>query len=142
LPGKRDKMVDKKTATPVGVKIISIFFILIGIVVLIEALGFFVFGGPIFATALSLTGILYVILARIVWKGENWGRIIVIIISLIAFIIWVFNLDSILSYSLRDYLFLITTLSLYSIWYIFAVVYALIAGYLLFNKKAKEFFSH
>jgi len=149
------KISNSKKKVPLGVMIISIILSLIGLLYLI-ALGllFFVvyaFGGIGSLMALEslffLIPIIFILLVIFLIKGKNWARIIVIIgliISLVWAILSIFlPLDKIIFGSIipgGEFVGI-----KHSFWdYVKDAIYIfgelIILFYLLFNKKAKEFF--
>lgn len=134
---------------PLGIKLLSIFGLIVGGLVVLfgmafTSLGFF---GPsnveqadwflpvvmafsaIFGIIFLLFGLFIIFVARALWKGKNWARILVVIFSVlgaIPIIAMIFGAESV-------------QLGLNAIFG--PIVNLLVAGYLLFNKKAKEFFS-
>ena len=122
---------------PLGVKVISILYYIGAVGLILMGIGLMVGGGaaiaenPLFAalsgmiTVLGIiligTGALYFFIGRGLWKGKNWSRWAVIIISAIWIILGIMN--GIMA-------------NIPSI-----VVNAIIGGYLLFSKSAKASFA-
>jgi|SRR3989344_3991687 len=154
----------KRGEPPVGVKIISIFNWICSVIFIIAGLLFFVLGVfsigggfsglegfeelggvfaifGVFALVIGLVFLFFAVLSIFIaiglWKGKNWARIIEIVFSCLGFL---FSLLIVLST-----IFVIAqegfdgfnfSLNLFSLLY-----NSLIGLYLIFNSKAKEFFS-
>jgi len=122
---------------PVGVKIISILsYVGVGIFLIMPILMMFLFtsfGGSTFGAIAGVVNFIVFIplavlsffIARGLWRGQKWSRIIMIVFSIISVVLGIwglvmgsFNWSSIVS----------------------LVISGFIGGYLLFSKKAKEFF--
>jgi len=140
----------KKTSTklmPVGVKIIAILYYIGAVLVILAALGFLLGGAALagFAGAIPglevlgglgaglfiVGGIILIALAVLLffigkglWKGVNWTRIAVIILSAIGIV------SAIVSIINGEFG---ATISL--------VIHVIIGGYLLFNKTVKQAFA-
>lgn len=131
---------------PTGVKVISVLFYIVAVLALILGILALVGGGlagslvgndsenaalgPIFAVAGVAAGVILIIIAvfyffigRGLWKGQNWARIVAIILAVIGL------LSSLLS--------LIQGAWMSIIW---LVVDGWIAWYLWFNKNVKKAF--
>src|SRR3989344_1989591 len=125
---------------PIGVKIISILFYLVsagmifsaitlmvsGIAIPIPGLGLlgsatFIVGGII----LVALGVFGLFVGRGLWKGKNWTRIVAIIFMAV--------------YIISGIISLIQGVSIITI--LFVLIYAFIAGYLLFSSKVKAAFA-
>ncbi|KKQ34752.1 MAG: hypothetical protein US50_C0038G0012 [Candidatus Nomurabacteria bacterium GW2011_GWB1_37_5] len=138
----------QKIQTPLGVKIISImYYINATIMVIFGILGLFFgtaffsmiqtapseIGGAsgIFGAVAGFVGAIFLVLgiflgyaAYSFWRGKNWTRILIIVLSALAFLSALVNMFSSASFGL--------VLSL--------IISGLIIFYLLANKQAKEFF--
>ena len=116
--------------TPALVKVISIlYYVSMGSLVIIAIGSFFVFEelnlAILISSVLIFLAALSFFIARGLWKGKNWARILVIIFAILNFIIGIMFLVK------MDISNGITNL----------LPGGLIAGYLLFSTKVKEFFS-
>lgn len=126
---------EDKQFIPAGVKIISILHYIgailgfIGGIFLIFSFLGFDFIIKIVGGFLLIYGIFSFFIARGLWKGKNWAKILAIIFSISGFLISLGNLI----FKVGEINRLGTIPSL--------VIYGFIAGYLLFSNKAKEFFS-
>jgi len=135
-----------KKDVPVGAKVISVLYIVVAILVLIGGIMLLVGAGnaasfeslnPIaglFTTELvALIGTIIIILALVMlftgislWKGKNWARIVVIIISVISIIGAIMGMLKGVKVSSEI---------------IRLVINLVIGGYLAFNKSVKKAFS-
>jgi uncharacterized membrane protein len=104
---------------PIPVKIISILFLLFGVIQFLTVVFYFS------SELLALSGILSMVLGWFLWKGKNWARILIIIMSILG----VF--DSGMSIFKGENV---------AIKFIPLLFYSLIGGYLFFNKKVKKAF--
>lgn len=134
-------MADKNNI-PLGVKILSVLAYIAAAFSVIFALLFIIGAGFIInipAFAIFGTGIFILLgiimlgfavldffVARGLWKGRNWARIFMIIVSCIGIVLALVSL-----FSVESLVYAILNI----------VINGLIAGYLLFNKKAKIFFA-
>lgn len=141
---KASKSLSKpKLGVPVGVKIISVLYYIAAVVLII--LGIALFGGaglvgylaskiPFIAVLgsgiIAVAGIIVILLAvlsffiaRGLWKGKQWARIIVIIFAILGFISAIISLLK-LDFSVIGSL----------------VINGLIGGYLLFSENVKKAF--
>lgn len=133
----------KESKIPIGIKIISILYIIFAIVEFIIAV-FLIFGASLFDLILKdiadLLGSRFLVLIGVLllgigfltffsglglWKRQKWARIAIIIFSVLGL------LRSLLSIVKGDYYSAIVGL----------IINSVIGGYLIFNKKVKSAFS-
>lgn len=158
-------MVEKNQAQvkeiPTGVKVISVlYYIIAALVVIILILGsFIVLGGSdsnytlviLFAVLLLGFAILSFFIGKGLWKGDNWSRIVAIVIAILNIIVTI-AMIVIFSYLSRSMSPLSGGQNVQNLLNIFdiskfipkaiidIVINGLIAGYLLFSNKVKEAF--
>ena len=130
-------------SVPVGVKVISILYIIGAVISVIAGVSLFfgssalagllgtfgsVLGGALFVVGIILVGVgvLGFFIGRGLWKGKNWARITAIVLALIGFVL---TLIAVIGGSLV----VGNVISL--------VVDGVIAGYLLFSKSVKQAFA-
>jgi len=137
---KKEKK-EVKSSTPLGVKIISVFYYLGAALMIILGVTF-LFGGGILAANLGLSGgiftglavvaailtiafaVLFFFIAKDLWRTKNWARIAVIVLSVIGLLSSISNIGKTPGSSIFNLL-----------------LNALIGGYLLFNRNVKKAFS-
>lgn len=145
MPARAAKPGATGKVAPTGVKIISILYyigmgiaVLLGVLLIalifspmgllgdtIPGMAGFMTGMLVFMGVLFLAfGVLNFFIARGLWKGQGWSRIIVIIFSALGL------LGGIGALAMGDFVQGPTNI----------VISGLIGGYLLFSSKAKEFF--
>jgi hypothetical protein len=123
-----------KRKIPIGVKLISIFHWIMAILAIISGLAL-IFLGFFMLFPLIIIGIFLIALSSIpffiainLWKGKEWARIVAIVFAIIGLgdLFRLFKPINMLVFSLDLTLFIVSIL---------------ILGYLIFNKKAKDFFN-
>jgi hypothetical protein len=158
-------MVEKNQAQvkeiPVGVKIISVLYHILAALCIISLIwgSFFILGAIeinytlVIPLAVLLLGfaILSFFVGRGLWKGNNWSRIVAIVIAILNIIVTIVML-AVVSYLSRSMTNLSYPNNIQNILEIFdirkfipkaivnIVINGLIAGYLLFSRKVKETF--
>jgi len=140
--GEREKSSQK--IIPIGIKIISIYFIINSIFIIILGLQLIFpdkvplsytneiknqialledYSSKILGLFFILFGILFTIIAIGLWRGKNWARITEIIISCVGIILLLLNFK----------LLILNIIEL--------LIYVIIVSYLLFDKAVKKAFS-
>jgi hypothetical protein len=136
------EMVDGKGA-PVGVKIISVLYYIGAALGLISGL-FFIFGGAAFGSLIEQNPVIGVLgsslfivigivslgfavldffIAKGLWRGKNWARIVVIILAILGVL---GSLSSLINSPLSGIVGILVS--------------GAVGGYLLFSKEVKAFF--
>lgn len=137
---------------PTGVKVISVLFYIGAGFTILGAILFILFGGifaslfglsgmsfTLFGIVLLILGVFEIFLARGLWKGRNWARIVVIIelgVGIIAAIIMFISSISLAGLSGSSGLIMAVFYFIVEL-----AIDGLIGGYLLFSQKVKEAFS-
>jgi glucan phosphoethanolaminetransferase (alkaline phosphatase superfamily) len=141
---KEDRKEEKKV--PLGVKIISVVVYVSSALLLFDALAYIFYGitgeglssdVTIGRAALFMAAVIFIVLAvfaffvaRGLWKGRNWTRIVTIVLSVFEVVIIIVTF---FYGGLGTLDIVLNSLSL--------VVNGLIGGYLAFNKNVKKAFS-
>ncbi|MBI4116837.1 hypothetical protein HY449_03785 [Candidatus Pacearchaeota archaeon] len=143
-------MPDKKVETPLGVKIISVLYLLVGVLAFLFGIlliaGSFPAGEKVWETILGynilpwlivLEGIIFTPLGIFIFfvgrglqKGKNWARIMTIIVSILGFLFADYLLSELMIF--RVIIEKIISLA----------INIVIPAYLFFNQTAKEFFNN
>ncbi len=123
-------MSTERGSRPVGVTLVSVFIVISGLFLVVNGVLGLVNGGNgpagiVVSIIILIVGVIYLLVAKGVWNGNVWSRLIVTVLTVIAL------LGSIAAMFTEDGQFLVSVVQ---------VIIAVIILALLYSGKARQFF--
>jgi hypothetical protein len=125
-----EPMSTERGSRPVGVTLVSVFIVISGLFLVVNGVLGLVNGGNgpagiVVSIIILIVGVIYLLVAKGVWNGNVWSRLIVTVLTVIAL------LGSIAAMFTEDGQFLVSVVQ---------VIIAVIILALLYSGKARQFF--